>query len=101
MLHQEIVDGMDSAGSVEAPVDRVAPDIGAGGVTVDVEMNGISTKIESLSNMCEFDILNLCVFNFMKEKMSSELIRTNFMSESVLETSLSSKSCSNAEFTFW
>ena len=53
MLHHQVVHSVDGAGSVEASVHGVPSDVGAGGVTVDVEMDWISADSESLTNKGE------------------------------------------------
>ena len=54
----EVVDAVERCASIEGLMNRVFPDVRLLNVTDHMEMDGVSTKHERLSNVRELTVLN-------------------------------------------
>ena len=61
-------------------------------------MDWVSSKVESLTGMSEFSELDLGVRWLVQEKNGTKLIRSGFVTISILEAGLGSKSSSDSSF---
>jgi hypothetical protein len=58
LLKKQLIDSVDGDGSVESIVDRIVLDVRTFHITSKMEVNWITTELESLTNISELDVLD-------------------------------------------
>jgi hypothetical protein len=79
----EVVHSMKSNGTIVSLMDGVVPSIGLVNGTDHMEMNRVATQLESLTHICEFNILNLS-----NDRLISRGVKHDVSTEHVLVGSL-------------
>lgn len=97
VFHPQVVGLMDVHCSVESLVETAAPDIGGLHVTIQMQVDGVSSKSVGLTHVRQLNILNTgngqfqVRFGCMDQDVSSKFIRSHLISKTTLETGLGSK----------